>query len=141
MKKTLFVSRFLVECEPLIDWATKQGFVGVKNDPHVTIAYSKEPVDWDQFRPHESNYLNLDDRRSFDLFGAEKNVVVLRLYSPVLKGRWKEFIRGGASWDWDDYHPHITITENNTVDLDNITPYTGALTFGPEIFEEVDESK
>ena len=55
MKKTLYVSRQLLDAEHFINWAKEQGFNEIKNDPHVTLAYSREPVNWSQFRPHESN--------------------------------------------------------------------------------------
>ena len=44
----------------------------------------------------------------------------------------------GASWDWPDYQPHISITRNlDGIDPTKIAPYTGEIVFGPEQFEEV----
>ena len=47
----------------------------------------------------------------------------------------------GASWDWSEYQPHVTIAYAGAdVDLSEIEPYNGKLVFGPEKFAEVDEN-
>jgi hypothetical protein len=44
----------------------------------------------------------------------------------------------GASFDWDEYQPHITLSSSpQMVDLKAVEPYTGAIELGPEIFEEI----
>lgn len=64
--------------------------------------------------------------------------VVLRLDSPELQRRWRELRDAGASWDYPDYRPHVTITyDGDGVDLDAVEPYAGPLIFGPEEFAEV----
>jgi hypothetical protein len=42
----------------------------------------------------------------------------------------------GASWDWPDYQPHISLSKA-PVDLSKIEPYRGEIVLGPEIFEEI----
>jgi hypothetical protein len=44
-------------------------------------------------------------------------------------------VRNGASHDFDEYQPHVTITyEGSDLDLSKVEPYRGELVFGPEIF-------
>lgn len=46
-------------------------------------------------------------------------------------------VDSGGSHDFDEYHPHVTISFDvpaNT-DLTALKPYQGALEFGPELFE------
>jgi hypothetical protein len=50
-------------------------------------------------------------------------------------------VERGASWDYEEYQPHVTITYNGGgIDLHAIEPYRGRLVFGPEIFEEINEN-
>ncbi len=46
--KTLYISRPLKNAEAFIEWAKAQGFAKTlaADDLHVTIAFSKAPVDW-----------------------------------------------------------------------------------------------
>jgi uncharacterized protein len=57
-----------------------------------------------------------------------------------LKWRHASILSEGASWDYADYQPHITITyDKGDVDLATVEPYRGKIVLGPEIFAEVDE--
>jgi hypothetical protein len=48
--------------------------------------------------------------------------------------------RNGASFDFEEYQPHVTITyQGGDLDLSKVEPYRGKLVFGPEIFSEVVE--
>ena len=106
---------------------------------HVTIAYSKKQVDWDAAGDHGNSTLTIDTgSRSIAKLG-DQGAVVLKFSSEALKQRWQEFIDAGASWDWPNYQSHVTISfDAGDVDLDDITPYTGELVFGPEIFQKID---
>jgi uncharacterized protein len=66
--------------------------------------------------------------------------VVLQFASEELNWRHEQIKDAGASWDWPEYQPHITITyAGDSVDLEQVTPYTGPIDLGPEVFEELDE--
>lgn len=144
--RSLYVRRDLVNVGDVEAWARAQGFKSVIPDMHVTILYSKSPVDWlkigaDEFRsePDGGLIVRAGGPRVIERFGS---AVVLAFASSDLQYRHRSMMyRGeedGISWDYDDYTPHLTITyEPGAVDLESIQPYTGELRFGPEIFEEI----
>lgn len=103
---------------------------------HATIAYSKKKVDWNAIPAKQDELvLDSDPHRGIENFGE---AVVLLLNSDELQSRWKEFIQNGASYDYDEYRPHITLTyEGKSANVTD--PYTGPLHFGPEVFDIVKE--
>jgi hypothetical protein len=67
--------------------------------------------------------------------------VVLMFADWGLSWRWETLRDHGASWDYDGYQPHITVTLNvGDVDLTKVTPYRGRIVLGPEIFAEITEN-
>jgi hypothetical protein len=138
--KTLYVRRQLLNGKAVTDWAKAQGFPTTLFDLHVTIAFSKEPVDWKKFTPAQDNLEIKGGERSVEALGENGDAAVLSFESADLTKRWNEFIDGGASWDWPSYQPHVTISfKADGVDLASIEPYDGTLVFGPEEFAEVNE--
>lgn len=107
---------------------------------HVTVAFSKKPVTWDQLQPADDHVHIAGGQRSISPLG-DKGAVVLHFDHPSLHERWQHFIDNGASWDHDGYRPHVTLTyDGGGLPLDQITPYPGPLVFGPEEFEPLDEN-
>lgn len=105
-------------------WAAAQGFQTVADDLHVTLAYSRAPVDL-------SGVALLDGfsvpraGRALDQFG---DAVVLTLTSTRLTEQWQAMRDAGASWDFPGYQPHITITyEKGGVELADVLPYAGPI--------------
>jgi hypothetical protein len=146
-KRTLYVSRKLKNADDVVSWAKAQGFTKtlLPDDMHVTIAFSRTPVDWNgapdgfDFETVPPADQQRDGHRGIERLG-DKGAVVLRFESPDLLKRWQQFRSVGASWDWSGYKPHVTITyEGADVDLTKVQPYRGKLEFGPERFAEVDE--
>lgn len=73
--------------------------------------------------------------RIMEQFGDAK---VLLFNSSALAWRHEEMKRNGATWDYPEYQPHLTISyDPDAPDLNDIEPYTGKIDFGPEIFSEV----
>jgi uncharacterized protein len=144
--RTLYVSRKVTNEAALVEWAHAQGFAKTMpaGEMHVTIAYSKTPVAWsaagDSFATVRASDASEDvKQRSIAQLGAQ-GAIVLTFDNPDLRRRWQEFRDAGASWDWPDYKPHVTITyEPGDVDLSKVEPYTGPIEFGPELYAEVDE--
>jgi len=138
--KTLYVYRPLLNADEIIKWAKGEGFEKTlpPNELHVTIAFSKEKMDWSSFKPENNKLIVRKGKRSVALLGEKAAVV--KFESNILQKRWKQFIDGGASWDWDKYQPHVSITyDGKDIDLSKIKPYNGELIFGPEQeFKEVD---
>jgi hypothetical protein len=140
MKKTLYVHRPLLNGNDIIKWAKQQGFKKtlLPSDMHVTIAFSKNSVDWKQFTPKNTR-ITIEVNDSIIKPLGDEGAVVLKFDSNILQKRWAEFRKGGASWDWPEYQPHVSISYNgNGLDLKKMKPYRGKLIFGPEIFKEVD---
>lgn len=142
--RTLCVQRKLLNAADLIAWAKAQGFATTVDDPHVTIAYSRRPVDWMKAGEPWSNDKNgtltvpAGGARIIEALG-DKGAVVLLFNSSELSWRHEAIKRDAeASWDFPSYQPHVTITyAGGDLDLSKIEPFRGKLQFGPEIFEEI----
>lgn len=137
--RTLYVSRRLLNEGAVRAWAASQGFELAlpAGEMHVTVAYSKDPVDWSRIEPDRDALAVQGGVRSVHQFDG--GAVVLTLESPELRRRWQELRDAGASWDYPDYRPHVTITYSGApADLSAVEPYRGPLIFGPEEMEEID---
>jgi len=146
---TLYVYRKVLNAKALVAWAKRNGFKSTlkASDMHVTIAFSRKPVDWIKagttWASDEDGNLTIKPGgpRIVEPLGP-KGAVVLHFASNDLVWRHEDIRRStGASWDWDDYQPHITITYEGAddVDLSQIKPFSGKIELGPEVFEEVVE--
>lgn len=144
-RDTLYVRRPLKNAAELIAWAKRNGFATTlpADDMHVTIAFSKQPLEWfDVSEPHAGEVrVGEGGPRAIERLGPKGEAVVLRFQSSELRWRWQEILDAGATWDFSDYKPHITISwDAPDVDVDAIEPFQGELVFGPEIFEPVDDN-
>lgn len=141
--RPLYVSRKLLNVDDLAAWAREQGFT-LHDDPHVTVAYSRAPVDW---MKADEDWGVGDDGKFVVAPGGPRVVeamgdggAVALLFASSHLGYRHERIRNlsGATHDYAEYVPHVTITYDGPgdVDLAAVEPYRGKLEFGPEIFEE-----
>jgi phage-related protein (TIGR01555 family) len=145
--RSLYVQRKLLNADEVIAWAKGQGFETTLAgaDMHVTVAYSRQPLDWMKVGSSWSDDAKgqLEVRpggaRIVERLG-DKGAVVLLFASSELCWRHEDIKRAGASFDFAEYQPHVTITYGLPagVDLAQVEPYRGRLLFGPEIFEELD---
>jgi uncharacterized protein len=138
--RTLYVSRKVTNAAEVLGWAKEQGFTQTlaADDLHVTIAYSRQALDWMKVgEPWEGEIeIAAGGPRLMERFGE---ATVLLFAGSRLSWRHEEIIRAGASWDFPEYQPHITIAYGEAPDLAAIEPYRGKIVLGPEIFAEVDE--
>jgi hypothetical protein len=140
--RSLYVRRDVVNGAEIIAWAKSQGFTEPMDASqlHVTIAYSKQPVDWMKVGTDwgdEEFVIAAGGPRLMDQFGE---ATVLLFTSSRLAWRHVAVIDAGGSYDYPDYQPHITISwKDQEIDLSNVKPYQGRIVLGPEIFEEIDE--
>jgi uncharacterized protein len=141
--RTLYVSRPVLNRGDLQRWATAQGLGELQDDLHVTIAYSRTPLDWMKVEHEDWNQERdgtieippggvrivepLGDRTAVLLFGSSR-----------LAWRHEQIKRAGAAWDYADYQPHVSLT-GEPVSLEGVEPYRGVIRLGPEKFEEVKE--
>jgi phage-related protein (TIGR01555 family) len=139
--RTLYVRRDVLNRAEIVRWAKEQGFTDIVPDLHVTIAYSRQPVDW--FKMGESWSPRIEiaagGPRQMDGLGPDGKYKALLITARELVWRHREMIELGASWDWPEYQPHISIQIGGEVDLSTVEPYQGKIILGPEIFEEVRE--
>jgi hypothetical protein len=144
--RTLYVRRNVVNSAAIIKWAKAQGFTATTPaaELHVTVVFSKTPIDWmkvgDTWGTEANGNLVVKPGgpRLVEKLG-DKGAVVLLFGSSELSWRHEAIKRdAGASWDFDSYQPHVTITyDGGDLDLSKVEPYRGEIVFGPEIFEEV----
>lgn len=137
---TLYASRPLINGHELRGWAASIGIPLAlpAEDMHVTIAFSRALVDWRAISPHSEGL-------TVPVLGGRVQrlgtATVLRFPSIALTDRWRAFRAAGASWDWPDYHPHISLTYQPPAIFDPavVPPFTGFLYFGPERWLPLDD--
>ena len=136
---TLYVRRDVIPNIDLDRWAHSESII-INNDAHVTIAYSTTPVDWTTINRKTVGEFDLEFATYYVSGDFGKNLMVFELNqdNKILHSRWKYFIEGvGASWDFPNYRPHITLCNRNGKDISKIKPYAGIIRLGPEIIKEV----
>lgn len=144
--RPLYVHRKLLNGADLVAWAKANGFTATlaPSDMHVTVLYSRTPVDpmamgegWSS-DPDGGLVIKAGGPRALERFG--EGAVVLQFASWSLQSRHNDMVQAGASHDFPEYLPHVTISYEAPADLtlDTIKPYAGELRFGPEVFEPLD---
>jgi uncharacterized protein len=151
LARPLYVRRNVLNADAIRKWAKKAGFTQAveASEMHVTIAYSKAPVDWisvgqawGQGKDGEI-VIPAGGPRVVEPLGD--GAIVLMFASSDLAWRHEEIRNAGASWDWPSFQPHITITYEGDPELRRaiasgdkfVEPYRGEIQLGPEIFEEI----
>jgi uncharacterized protein len=142
--RTLYVRRDVLNADEIIAHFKGQGFKTTlpADDMHVTIAYSRQPVDWMKVGQSWSDKIEVaaGGPRMLDAFGKNGEAKVLMFASSELSWRHQEIKDAGASWDHPEYQPHITISyAKDAPDIATIKPYRGKIVLGPEIFEQANE--
>jgi hypothetical protein len=141
----LYASRPLTKAsaDAIRAWAASQGFKTTlpAEDLHVTVAYSREPMDGSAMKPAADTLTVTGGKRTVGPLGDE-GAVVLKFTSPDMQARWKAYRDAGASWDYESYTPHVTITyDGKGVDLSKVEPYAGPIELGPERQEPLNVDK
>lgn len=142
--RSLYVSRKVVNADEISAWAKEQGIGELRDDLHVTVAYSRQAFDW--IKAGNANEWGGDGKdqlvipeggpRAVEPLGGMS--AVLLFASSQLCWRHESIIRAGGSHDYPDFTPHISLTKA-TIDLSKVEPYRGRIVLGPEIFEEIRE--
>lgn len=97
---------------------------------HSTIMYSKKTVDLPLITHDEIIDPN---SYSWELFGDDEDVLVLKYDSPALTARFNAAMDLGATYDYDEYKPHVTLAiDVKDIDLANLS----LPTFSLELAEE-----
>jgi phage-related protein (TIGR01555 family) len=144
--RSLYVRRDVLNGEDIIRWAKRQGFETTvpAEEMHVTIAYSKAPVDWMKLGSDWGAGSDADGNLHIKPGGVRiverlGRAVALLFTSSDLSWRHVQIKEGGATWDYADYQPHLTLTWQAAEDMNlaDVEPYRGPIELGPEIFEEI----
>lgn len=142
----LYIRRDVKNAKEIIGWYRGQGFETLypESELHVTILYSKTPVDWFKmdggyWSSEEELIIPAGGARAMEVFG--EGTVVLEFASASLRWRHESLIEMGATSDYPEFRSHISITNNlGDVDLSNVKPYVGRIVLGPEIYEDINEN-
>lgn len=142
--RPLYVSRKLEagSARQLLAWAAQQGIPDLEPaaELHVTVLFSRQPVDWfdmgSDWQSDPAGRLRVPPGGPRSIVRLGENCIVLRFANNDLKWRHDSMVEKGASHDYEDYAPHVTIAKNPDFDVDAIQEaFQGELVFGPEIFE------
>lgn len=138
----LYVSRKLLNADAVLRWARAAGIKDLEpaGELHVTICYSRAPVDWLAMGQPWDEKVEVGAGGPRLIMVLGESSVVLAFAANSLQYRHDEFRREGASWDYEKYIPHVTLSKTGISEEERaaITPYQGVLVFGPELFEELD---
>lgn len=138
---TLYVHRKVKNASEIIKHYADQGIDNrlSPDDLHVTIMYSRQPVDWMRIGESWQSEISVGEGgpRIMDAFGPNGDTLVLGFASDELVWRHESIKEKGASWDWDDYQPHITIATEFDGDISSVDPWEGKIELGPEVFREI----
>jgi hypothetical protein len=131
-----YIYRPLVNKTALNIWAMLNDLDPVE-DPHVTIAYSRTPISMELPDLQLNNVIVLPNgNRHFQRMG-KTGAGALTFHNDKLTQRHKELRLLGASWDYPQYIPHLTVTKlRKGQRITRIPIYTGDLIFGPERLEQ-----
>lgn len=145
--RTLYVRRNVLNGKAIVAWAKAQGFPTTlpADEMHVTIAFSRQPVDWMKVETWQTN--DKDDGTLTIPAGGPRmmeklgSAIVLLFASSPLSWRHEQIKRDtGASWDHPEYQPHISIMWSpEGFDWQSVEPYRGPIELGHEIFSEIDD--
>lgn len=140
--RTLYMRRHVKNGAALVAWAKSVGFTSPMSADalHVTIVYSKVPFDWMEMGNAWEGELKIPagGPRVMERFG-DGGAIVLAFAASELSWRHDAALRAGASSDYPDYQPHITISWlDPLLDVDAIEAYQGEIVLGPELFSEIE---
>lgn len=139
--RPLYVRRDVLNVAEIAAWAKEQGLPKLQPGLHVTLIYSRTPFDWIK-AGNASEWGEKDGKLTIPPGGpraveplGDRTAVIL-FASSELYWRHRAIVEAGASHDYEDYQPHISLT-GEEVDLSSVEPYRGKIVLGPEIFEEI----
>lgn len=84
-----------------------------KSEYHITTVYSRTPI---KYKPSPAAITV--HPIGYDLFGHPNKVLVLKVENPALHERFNKAKAAGASWDYPNYQPHITLATKVDPNLD-----------------------
>lgn len=136
----LYAFRPVLNAEMIREWAASQGFERAlpADDMHVTVVFSKTPFSAElteaanaQAIVRHDNIVVTGGKRTVTPLG-DKGAVVLKIECAQLQYEHMAFRAMGASWDFQEYTPHITITYTGSdAPVARMQPFLGDIVLGP----------
>lgn len=127
----LYVKRPLLEgsADRLHDWAVEQGIKNIVPPElmHVTQVHSTAEVDTDKFQPL-SDIIEIGPESRWLSQLGKGNALVMFFVSQEMQDRHKQALAAGASWDFDVFMPHITIS----YDTGDVDAHTFGMQMAPD---------
>lgn len=102
----VYVARKLKNIDQWVSWCKSQGYTDINLDPHVTIAYSRKFF-YNKKCPIANITILPQNMKSIEILG---DGTVLHFKSNKLRKSWLDKIAAGATWDYPDFLPHITLS-------------------------------
>lgn len=138
--KPLYVYRPVVNGAEILKYYIDQGITSTlkPDDLHVTIIYSKRPVDWLKMGSPWDDEIKVPagGPRVMQQFN---DALVLSFANHSLEWRHERMVENGASFDYSEYTPHVTIGYGNDVDVETLEAYQGEIILGPETFQDLND--
>lgn len=145
----IYVHRPVLNQRWIVNHFFDQGVRPMKDDLHVTVVYSKGAMGWEDVYADPSALLLPSTSRQLACFGPpDDEVLVLLVDHPHLHDRHLTWLAGGATTDYPEYRPHITVTKTSHLSkaqrvgpyiwkslppsFQNLKPYTQDVLLGPE---------
>lgn len=141
----LYVSRPILNAADIILWFKSQKFGNMVDpgDMHCTICYSRQPVDWTSFDLAPPELIVPSDYISRSVIPLGKGpALVLKFKSEALQARHAHMRAKGASWDYPEYQPHVTLSYHlGNRDPESFSPFPLNLVLGKESYSDIDTEK
>ena len=107
------------------DWAHVHNVkIDDEYELHITTAYSKTPFEYD-WTTLETDLDNVEAQPTeFDVFetpNTQTKLLVVRVKCPYATKRFKEYMKCGAEYDYDEYLPHITLSKEWSGELPDVS--------------------
>ena len=149
--KPLYMKRKVMNAEHIVEWAKSQGIPTTldPDDMHVTVIYSKEPFSEEYTQSAEmqgeapmyyGGHVVRGGKRSVERLGQNGEALVLKIECPKLALDHYTFRVMGASSDWPDYKPHITLSwQADGIDEGDVEPFDGDIVLSDIYVSLLDE--
>lgn len=135
---SLYVNRPVINAQEIHDWAVRNGVPEpvAPADMHATQVYSRKAAPLEPLRDE----IVAGPTRVAPI--GDQGAVALHINSPEMQARFAEAKAAGATHDYPEFQPHVTLSYNAPgFDASKIAEPMPAVRLGPEIHAPLDEAK
>lgn len=130
----IYIARPVIETGALEELCQDLG-LEMPPDPHVTVICSRQPVDWQApaFAEVEDHVEISPQLARIERFGARGEFAALCLDVPEVEQRHERLRMSGASRDYADFRPHISLAVDWQGPLPEAVLLKRPIVLGPEL--------